>query len=49
MTKNEKKQTLMVCVSTLCKLNGCMPGSAELTIALGSDYEDVISEYFLHL
>ena len=45
MTKQELHQKLMICVSTLMNLNGCMPGAPELYSALGSEYEEVLEEY----
>ena len=45
MTKNELRQRLHVCVSTLENLNGCMPSVKELYRALGKEYEEVLAEY----
>ena len=46
MTKAEKKQMMMTCVSTLYKLNGIVPGIAELKAALGAGFEELIAEFF---
>ncbi len=43
--KQEMRQTLYVCVSTLYRLNGRMPAAAELYTALGSEYAQVLAEY----
>ena len=45
MTLAEKMQKLIMCVSTLYRLNGCMPSRTELATALGKEYSDVLSEY----
>lgn len=45
MTKQDMKQILMVCVSTLKNLNGCMPGVEELCSALGEEYAEILTEY----
>jgi len=45
MTKQELRQKLMICVSTLMNLNGSVPGAPELYSALGSEYKEVLEEY----
>lgn len=45
MTKQDMKQTLMVCVSILKNLNGRMPSKEELYSALGEKYTEVLTDY----
>ena len=45
MTKQDMKQIMLVCVSTLKNLNGCMPEAEELYTALGEGYAEVLIEY----
>ncbi len=45
MTWDERMQKVILCVTTLQKLNGAMPTVTELYGALGRDYEDVLAEY----
>ena len=45
MNKNELKQGLILCITTLCNMNGRMPDPSELYSALGSRYLEVIEEY----
>ena len=46
MSRNELKQKMILCICTLQKLNGSDPTATELRSALGSEYEDVIAEYY---
>ena len=48
MTREELRQAMMVCISTLQKLNGQMPGPEELYIALGAEYKTVLAEYLMN-
>ena len=45
MTTKEMEQTMNLCVVTLQKLNGSAPGIEELYSALGTGYENLITEY----
>ena len=45
MNKQELRQKLMICVSTLMNLNGTMPGAPELYSALGTEYTEVLEEF----
>ena len=45
MTKNEMKQKLMTCISTLQRLNGSLPSVKDLYHALGSEYDGILAEY----
>ncbi len=45
MNKNELKQRLILCVATLCNINGFMPDASELRSALGGEYTEVLEEY----
>ena len=45
MKKDELRQTMMVCITTLEKLNGHEPSAEELSMALGMEYETVLAEY----
>ena len=45
MTKSEMNQKMMLCISTLYKLNGRVPDAAELYRALGSEYAEVLADY----
>ena len=38
----ELQQRMMVCVSTMERLNGRMPEVSELADALGTEYEEVV-------
>ncbi len=42
---DELRQRLMMCVSTLYRLNGRKPGALELYTALGNEFEEVLKEY----
>ena len=42
---SELKQKLMLCVSTLYRLNGRRPNALELYTALGNEFEEVLEEY----
>ena len=46
MTKNELRQKMVMCITTLEKLTGKMPTAEELFSALGKEYEAVLAEYF---
>ena len=41
----ELRQKMMVCVSTMERLNGRAPGVDELVDALGTEYTEVLAEY----
>ena len=43
----ELRQKMMVCITTLQKLNGRMQGFIELNEVLGPEYEVVLMEYFI--
>ena len=45
MTKAEIRQTMMICITTLEKLNGRAPRPDELYSALGTEYEAVLNEF----
>ena len=47
MTKEELRQTMMVCIETLQMMNGQMPGPEELSQALGEEYKAVLAEYLM--
>ena len=47
MTKEELRQTMMVCIETLRMMNGQMPGPEELCRALGAEYKAVLAEYLM--
>ena len=46
MRKSELIQGLNLCIATLKRINGRMPEAFELYAALGSEYEEVLEEYF---
>ena len=46
MTKSELKQKMILCISTLSILNGRTPDKEELNAALGSEYAEVLADYF---
>ena len=46
MTRDELRQTMMVCIATLKMMNGQEPGREELRMALGEEYKAVLAEYF---
>lgn len=43
--KVELRQKMMVCIRTLEKLNGRVPGIGELRQALGNEYAEVLAEF----
>ena len=45
----ELRQKMMVCVSTMERLNGRAPAIGELRVALGSEYDEVLEEYAVEL
>ena len=45
MTKMERKQKVILCVATYCRLYGRTPSTSWLYDALGDDYCDEIAEY----
>jgi hypothetical protein len=45
MTINEMKQKIALCVATLQRLNGAVPGFKELCNALGEEYTVPLMEY----
>lgn len=45
MTKAELRQTMMICIVTLEKLNGRIPTPDELYSALGTEYEGLLMEF----
>ena len=47
MTKEELRQTMMVCIETLRMMNGQTPGPEELCRALGAEYKAVLAEYLM--
>ena len=47
ITRDELRQTMMVCISTLQMMKGQMPTPQELFHALGEAYREVLTEYLM--
>lgn len=48
MTREELRQSMMVCIATLQMMNGKQPEAEELYRALGAEYAAVLAEYLMN-
>ena len=48
MTREELRQSMMVCIVTLQMMNGRQPEAEELYRALGTEYAAVLAEYLMN-